>query len=673
MSSLHPSPTIGAANASRAVGGSTYTNRPTMQSRPLSRRRSLLIRVWAALALSLVLGSTGSNCDIGAINSGRSSGVCGFANAIPITVVNYSALAHHQRILISHSSTTVKHHQPKQRHSSHKGSESKQLDTHSETTLLPTGSLHSHHPKDPRTDHGRFRQQKHQQQPAGLQRRERKRAHRDGDKLERGHKPKLDYYQKEYLDMASRVSGKSRDDVAHISQQYSSKLERESLPSSEDNTAATTVTVNDVEVLQLKTVDNSIDSLKDVKVDDQISSSGSEETHTSIVDYAWVPTHGQRGYSIYDEEGKLLTANVEVGSDGPIGYHKVPKKTTTIFYVPHQDDDALAMALSIREHVESGRRVIVHLYSDGINPLLRDIVAGEKPCTVTHSDHPFNLTLQDEVTGRTHEFRNSLKALGVQDSDILETGWSDAEPFLDYDAFKGKLKKLILRYEVKYPGASHRCISGEYDRDPSGRNPTHRACWDVATDLLDEHPRGFPASKQLWDFLFFRTYTFYKPLDHRSAQYIWSLPKYLRFKQRALDQYKRWDPSVGELAWGYHSVKPLIDASYYDPHLYIDMLDNDPTNPQNWFSVDEGSLQGGRDANVHVEHDIDGARVLMDDDHQSGLSELTASGKGADVEDEMWDKKERAEQELFKKSYEEAIKKPDGRRYERNARRHWSW
>jgi len=50
-----------------------------------------------------------------------------------------------------------------------------------------------------------------------------------------------------------------------------------------------------------------------------------------------------------------------------------------------------------------------------------------------------------------------------------------------------------------------------------------------------------------------------------------------------LDQYKRWDPSKGELAWGYHSVKTLIDAAYNDPHVYLDMLDNDPTNPDNAF------------------------------------------------------------------------------------------
>ena len=93
--------------------------------------------------------------------------------------------------------------------------------------------------------------------------------------------------------------------------------------------------------------------------------------------------------------------------------------------------------------------MIVHLYSDGINALLRDIVSGAAPCTIGHPPHKFNLTLEDVVTGRTHEFRQSLRALGVQDEDIYETGWSDIEPLKDYEAFQNKLKELILGYEKK--------------------------------------------------------------------------------------------------------------------------------------------------------------------------------------------------------------------------------
>jgi len=42
-----------------------------------------------------------------------------------------------------------------------------------------------------------------------------------------------------------------------------------------------------------------------------------------------------------------------------------------IFYVPHQDDDYLAMALGIAEHVAAGRAVKAILYTNGGNGGLR--------------------------------------------------------------------------------------------------------------------------------------------------------------------------------------------------------------------------------------------------------------------------------------------------------------
>ncbi|KAF9099121.1 hypothetical protein BGX27_000662 [Mortierella sp. AM989] len=420
-----------------------------------------------------------------------------------------------------------------------------------------------------------------------------------------------------------------------------------------------------------------------------------EEKHTTVVNYAWVPDNEQGLDQDRDQDSTDDKKAHKIM--GPVGYKKVAKSTPTIFYVPHQDDDALAMALSIREHIESGRRVIVHLYSDGINPLLRDIVAGDVPCTLHHMPiHRQNLTLQDVVTGRTHEFRNSLRALGVKDEDVFETGWSDVEPYLNYDAFKEKLRDLIVGYEDKYPGASHKCISGEYDTDATGRNPTHRACWDVATTLVDDNPGGWPSSNQLWDFRFYRTYTFYNPKHSRTAQYIRSLPQYLHYKQRALDQYKRWDPESGELAWGYHSVKPLIDASYHDPLLYIDMLDNDPIKPQNWRrkvhrdhhrdesqrpemekldilkgsggtnSITKSSSLSGHDHGDSLGQSL--IETLVSESSSSVNNNVGGDGNGNarvgfSKGNKGWSERELQAQKEFLRSFQEAVKRPEGRGY----------
>ncbi|KAF9925612.1 hypothetical protein FBU30_004632 [Linnemannia zychae] len=371
--------------------------------------------------------------------------------------------------------------------------------------------------------------------------------------------PKQDEQSLAFMNLYSRVSGKSRDQV---------EMEIwEDQQMSETSRQALETRLN-------------MQKLKKMKENDRVAERVSKQSAVSKLSSGDITRSGKKKEKKQDNKVvKPLNKSKDVSI----------KATPSIFYVPHQDDDALAMALAIREHIEAGRKVIVHLYSDGVNALLRDIVAGTSPCTLQHPSHKLDLTLQDVVTGRTHEFRQSLRTLGVQDENIFETGWSDIEPFKDYAAFQAKLRDLILGYERKYPGASHKCISGEYDRDSVGRNPTHRACWDVAAQLLQEFPQGWPASHQLWDFRFYRTYTYYSPPTSRSAQFIRPLPQFLSYKQRALDQYKRWDPTKGELAWGYHSVKALIDAAYNDPHVYLDMLDNDPTNPINFYKI-QGSL-----------------------------------------------------------------------------------
>lgn len=237
-----------------------------------------------------------------------------------------------------------------------------------------------------------------------------------------------------------------------------------------------------------------------------------------------------------------------------------------------------------------------------------------------------------------------------------------------------------------------------------GRNPTHRACWDAATRLLSEYPKGWPNSRQLWDFRFYRTYTYYNPISHRSAQFIRALPQYLPFKRKALDQYKRWDPKHGELAWGYHSVKALIDAAYNDPNVYMDMLDNDPTNPSNWYSPrvagshgtsmfpdvwksshekewNQALIQAQVEAQVlqqqsdNEEGDVEGEMNEEDGDDEenrniggSTQEEDELLGEESEIQGQeppvpKWDEKEEAMKIEILKAFEKAARGPEGGTY----------
>ncbi|KAF8981363.1 hypothetical protein BGZ46_002931, partial [Entomortierella lignicola] len=288
--------------------------------------------------------------------------------------------------------------------------------------------------------------------------------HGDNDDDEKKNKPHLDKYQERFLDFASRVSGKDRKQVETIVHQqdiennnpkqwlslYKERDERERRRiKAQEMRDDQGIFAHYVGGLKAHGYGNGRGKESDHGLArgafrmEQVQ----EGVHTTVVKNAWVPDDDQQSQEFVNDNIMNMRKKEK---EGPFGYKQVPKSTPTIFYIPHQDDDALAMALSIREHVESGYRVIVHLYSDGVNSLLRDIVAGDAPCTLQHTPaHKLNLTLEDVVTGRTHEFRNSLRALGVKDEDIFETGWSDVEPYLNYEMFKKKLHDLIIGYEEK--------------------------------------------------------------------------------------------------------------------------------------------------------------------------------------------------------------------------------
>jgi LmbE family N-acetylglucosaminyl deacetylase len=238
-----------------------------------------------------------------------------------------------------------------------------------------------------------------------------------------------------------------------------------------------------------------------------------------------------------------------------------------IFYSPHQDDESLAMAGSIREHKEAGRRVILVLLSRGENGGLLDIMNGVADCPLGQNcpgggSHSFGLVQDDIVRGRTAEFKAAAQRLGVDRMvirDRPDSAWSD------YAGFVREVRDTILEFEARYPGASHKLVNGYRDvihgHPPDEPNLTHKACREAA--------EGLPGL----DFRFYWVYGYTYPQGQRTADYVLPLSdKQFARKRQALAEYGRWDPSRGRYALGYHSVGPLmIDPAAADPHEYIDL------------------------------------------------------------------------------------------------------
>lgn len=239
-----------------------------------------------------------------------------------------------------------------------------------------------------------------------------------------------------------------------------------------------------------------------------------------------------------------------------------------IFYAPHPDDDAIAMAGAIREHKDAGRQVYMVLLTNGFNSGLRDILNGNTLCTWHNTYHDCNLT-QDQVNwARKVEFIQSAKALGADSIFILNDGSGINEDPNIYDTIDAvnKIVQTVLQFEGRFPGASHKLVSGYYDVDPwGGRNPTHKACWDAGFILRDNYG--------IWDLKFYRVYVYYFPANQRTSQYQLYLNSSQKTKkQAAILEYKKFYTYYGRYGLGYHSVSGLLDEAANSDYEYYDCL-----------------------------------------------------------------------------------------------------
>lgn len=241
-------------------------------------------------------------------------------------------------------------------------------------------------------------------------------------------------------------------------------------------------------------------------------------------------------------------------------------KSPAIFYSPHPDDETLGMAGAIREHKEAGRPVHLVLLTNGINSLMLSILNGDTYCYWHEAYHHFNLTMEHMMWARKVEFVACARCLGVDKVFIVDDGqgFDDCEPYEDYDTFVERVVDIISYFEKKFPGASHKLVSGYLDTFPDGStNPTHQACWDAALQLRDE----------ISDFRFYRIYVYWKPVEERTSLFQLTLnSRWKVAKRAALSQYKLFNPHAGRFAIGYHSVGDLIEEAFRADKEYIDVL-----------------------------------------------------------------------------------------------------
>lgn len=194
-----------------------------------------------------------------------------------------------------------------------------------------------------------------------------------------------------------------------------------------------------------------------------------------------------------------------------------------VFYVPHQDDEALTMGVGILNHIRLGYDVHVVLLTNGAASGVRTRLG---------------MTKEDFVTARDTEFLHSLRLMGVKPENT---------EFLNYEDGKltaANVEAVVRKYEAKYPGARHKTYTYNDtapDHKAAGLGLLNATKKGVTSDSRYYVRRGLtaPAGKVLM-----------KDTFH---------PYYLPILQSVTQVYKVENQALGLYGIGYKSVKSSFD------------------------------------------------------------------------------------------------------------------
>ncbi|TCS92601.1 PIG-L family deacetylase [Hazenella coriacea] len=225
-----------------------------------------------------------------------------------------------------------------------------------------------------------------------------------------------------------------------------------------------------------------------------------------------------------------------------------------IYYIPHQDDETLSMAIDIIKHVGAGREVICVLYTSGRGSVAQKVINGELSSGYWGGTHNPDLEgyarLNDAAftEARNNEFRSALGQLGVKPENIHICPL-DLEGTFNKDS----VKQLMLEYMAMYPVSGHKTMS-YHDGSIS-----HAWAGQALNELYNEG----------------------KTLDARffiaRADWAKSLPGVIytatddqkKKIQKAARVYEAWNPVAGAFAVGYHSVPAQFQEMLVNPQNKI--------------------------------------------------------------------------------------------------------
>jgi len=213
-----------------------------------------------------------------------------------------------------------------------------------------------------------------------------------------------------------------------------------------------------------------------------------------------------------------------------------------IWYLPHPDDETLGMADSIYQSVLAGNDNLFIYFSKGTGSMARFSLTG--PDGQKHT-----LTTEEFGQARAAEALAALAVLGIRPDQVTFLDYQDGNiPQKDAEAIMRTMAKL-------YPGSIH-CTVHILDL-----HPDHQTLAKALATVARED--GIEISAQFFHVYVYRSQL---PMDQLNKKPV----LYPEIKEKAIDEFGRWEPEQNRYAIGMASTPDLFHAARSSLYEYVD-------------------------------------------------------------------------------------------------------
>lgn len=241
---------------------------------------------------------------------------------------------------------------------------------------------------------------------------------------------------------------------------------------------------------------------------------------------------------------------------------------TSLYIIPHQDDELFTFGVDIVKRIKNKERVIVLLVADGAKCWVKDMLHDGKQCEVAQGvwdNHNFELSESEFVASRDSEFADCCARLGINKDDIFYANPRLPDMGVSVEAGRQAIMQILVQENVDRVCAH--APRPECSFDPATRDVSmpphidHCFLGQACQELLEEGK----IKKLEFCVEFYDVDRFKEANPKIKLTQTRPTKEELRIIQNAGVAYKTWNPEAGRYAIGWHCDKDFLDSSLTAP------------------------------------------------------------------------------------------------------------